>query len=274
MLIQCGRKMTLPDATDPSAADRAPPGRYCWAASASHLIAACSRRKRSRDDLFRILIASSLIFELQACPASGSRVLSLDRSKPQSGAGCGASKAGSGRHICASLARRRAEHRLFQAEPSRVHSRKRRSRTPARRRSKALRRARAAGPDRSRRVARGPGPAGMTSSHRPSLLRREPGSAACSAAGLALYCPASWLGRPGVRLRDWTAAPTRLRHSHSGHRRRRARSRPPCADQASGLPLPRRAHRTANLAQPWRLGRRPSGAIVNGKPKLPSNNYG
>jgi hypothetical protein len=53
-------------------------------------------------DLFRVLPAFSLIFELQARPLTGARVLKLNRPKPQSGAGCGASKARSARHICAS----------------------------------------------------------------------------------------------------------------------------------------------------------------------------
>jgi len=34
------------------------------------------------------------------------------------------------------------------------------------------------------------------------------------------------------------------------------------------------ASRTSHLAQQWRLGRRPSAAIVNGKFELLSNNYG
>jgi hypothetical protein len=78
----------------------------------------------------------------------------------------------------------------------------------------------------------------------------------------------------GASAGDWRAAPTQLRLSKLNHRWHGARSRPLYAGQASGSPPARRAHRPANPTQQWRLGRRPSAAIVDGKFELLSNDYG
>jgi hypothetical protein len=103
MLIQYGRKMTCRMRLTPC---RKPDRRFAEPLLSSGLGFASrgglQQAQTLATDLFRVLTAFSLIFELQARPLTGAQGLEVGRPEPQSGAGCGASKARSGRHICAS----------------------------------------------------------------------------------------------------------------------------------------------------------------------------